>query len=229
MRFKDVFSIIGPSMIGPSSSHTAGAARIGRAARRIFGEQPEHVEIVFYGSFAETYSGHGTDLAIVAGLLDYGTDDIRIRDAMTFAESSGMSLSIEKGSKPSAHPNTVMLKLSSKGREADCIIGSSIGGGNIEISAINDFDVKFTMNYPTLLVFHDDRPGFVADLTAILSSGGVNIGCMDVDRKGRSGDALTVVESDEVVSQDLIERIRSLHDIHRVCQANLTDEEEVSE
>ncbi|NIK76937.1 L-serine dehydratase [Paenibacillus castaneae] len=225
MRFKDVFSIIGPSMIGPSSSHTAGAARIGRAARKIYGEFPEQVEIIFYGSFAETYSGHGSDLAIVAGLLDYNTDDIRIRDSVSIAETMGMSLSFQTSKKPSAHPNTVMLKLKGKGRQEDSVIGASIGGGNIEISAINDFDVKFTMNYPTLLVFHNDRPGIVADITAILGSGGVNIGCMDVDRKGRNGDALTVIETDEAVPLALIERIRGLQDIHRICEADLTDNE----
>ncbi|MCQ6563186.1 L-serine ammonia-lyase, iron-sulfur-dependent subunit beta [Paenibacillus mendelii] len=221
MRFKDVFSIIGPSMVGPSSSHTAGAVRIGRAARRIFGALPAQAEIKFYGSFAETYRGHGTDLAIAGGLLDYDTDDMRIRDSLTIADASGMTLAFKTGSNPAVHPNTAKLTLTGDGRE-DIITGSSIGGGNIELTGINGFDVKFTMNYPTLLVFHKDRPGMLADMTNILGDGGVNIGYMDVDRKGRSGDALTVIETDEAVPGALMERIRVLPDVQRVCLADLT-------
>ncbi|GIQ66738.1 L-serine dehydratase, iron-sulfur-dependent subunit beta [Paenibacillus cisolokensis] len=222
MRFKDVFSIIGPSMVGPSSSHTAGAVRIGRAARRIFGALPEQADITFYGSFAETYRGHGTDLAVAGGLLDYRTDDERIRDALAIAASSGMVLTFKSGHNPAVHPNTAKLSLRGGGRE-DVIVASSIGGGNIELTEVNGFDVKFTMNYPTLLVFHKDRPGMLSDITGIL--GGINIGYMDVDRKGRSGDALTVVETDEPVPAELVDRIRRLSDVSRVCMADLTAEE----
>ncbi|UVI30721.1 L-serine ammonia-lyase, iron-sulfur-dependent subunit beta [Paenibacillus spongiae] len=224
MRFKDVFSIIGPSMVGPSSSHTGGAVRIGRAARRIFGGLPARAEIMFYGSFAETYRGHGTDLAIAAGLLDYAADDMRIRDALAIADASGMKLAFKTGSNPAAHPNTARLTLRGDGRE-DIIVGSSIGGGNIELTAVNGFDVKFTMNYPTLLVFHGDRPGMLADMMNIVGGDGINIGYMDVDRKGRSGEALTVMETDEAVPGVLMERIRVLPDVRRVCLADLTAEE----
>ncbi|MFD0712045.1 L-serine ammonia-lyase, iron-sulfur-dependent subunit beta [Paenibacillus sp. GCM10027626] len=221
MRFKDVFSIIGPSMVGPSSSHTAGAVRIGRAARRIFGELPDQVEIKLYGSFADTYRGHGTDLALVGGLLDYETDDMRIRDALELADQAGMAVTFATGSNMSVHPNTAKLTLRRGSRE-DVVTGSSIGGGNIELMGVNGFDVKFTMNYPTLLVFHQDRPGMLADMTKILGSGGVNIGYMDVDRKGRSGDALTVIETDEPVSAELMAQIDRLPDVTRVCLADLT-------
>jgi len=220
MRFKDVFSIIGPSMVGPSSSHTAGAVRIGRAARRIFGELPEQVDIKLYGSFAETYQGHGTDLALVGGLLDYDTDDLRLRDALKLAEDSAMKITFSTAFHTSIHPNTAELTLM-KGNRKDVIAGSSIGGGNIEMLGVNGFDVKFTMNYPTLLIFHKDRPGMLADVTHILGDGDVNIGYMDVDRKGRSGDALTVVETDEPVALQLLERIRSLTDVTRVSSADL--------
>lgn len=225
MRFKDVFSIIGPSMVGPSSSHTAGAVRIGRAARRIFGAFPEQAEIVFYGSFAETYRGHGTDLAVVGGLMDFATDDMRIRNSIELAEAAGMNLTFKTAQNVAYHPNTVLLKLKEEDGREDIILGASIGGGNIEMLGINGFDVKFTMNYPVLLVFHKDTPGMVAHISRILDSGVVNIGYMDVDRKGRGGEALTVVETDEAVPQELIEHIRDLSNVHRVVFADLTTEE----
>ncbi|MBD2868722.1 L-serine ammonia-lyase, iron-sulfur-dependent subunit beta [Paenibacillus arenilitoris] len=221
MRFKDVFSIIGPSMVGPSSSHTAGALRIGRTARRLFGTQPEAAEIVLYGSFAETYMGHGTDLALAAGLLDFETDDMRIRDALRLAELSGMNVTFGKGKGPFAHPNTVRLTLSGGGRQ-DAIVGASIGGGNIEMTDVNGFDVKFTVRTPTLFVFHGDRPGIVAEVTGLLGREGVNIGYMDVDRKSRRGDALTVIETDEAVSAALQDTIRGMKDVTRVGLVDLT-------
>lgn len=224
MRFKDVFSIIGPSMVGPSSSHTAGAVRIGRAARRIFGTFPDQAEIVFYGSFAETYRGHGTDLAVVGGLLDFATDDMRIRHAMEFAQAASMELSFQTAQNAAFHPNTVEIKLTS-GDHTDRIAGASIGGGSVEMLRVNGFDVKFTMNYPVLLVFHDDTPGMVAHITRLLEAGGVNIAYMDVDRKGRGGDALTVVESDEAVPDELRRHIEELPSVHRVAIADLTAEE----
>lgn len=225
MRFKDVFSIIGPSMVGPSSSHTAGAVRIGRAARRIFGAFPEQAEIVFYGSFAETYRGHGTDLAVVGGLMDFATDDMRIRNAIDLAEAAGMSLTFKTAQNVAFHPNTVLMKLKDEDGREDVVVGASIGGGNVEILGVNGFDVKFTMNYPVLVVFHKDTPGMVAHITRILDGGGVNIGYMDVDRKGRGGEAITVVETDEAVPHDLMEHIRSLGNVHRVVFADLTSEE----
>ncbi|CAM3611031.1 L-serine ammonia-lyase, iron-sulfur-dependent subunit beta [Marinicrinis lubricantis] len=224
MRFKDVFSIIGPSMVGPSSSHTAGAVRIGRTARHIFGEQPTQAEIVFYGSFADTYRGHGTDLAVTAGLLDMDTDDLRIRDALQEAKAAGIEIVFQTGRKPTLHPNTAKITLRTDLRQ-DVVIGSSIGGGNIVIQSVNDFDVGFSVVYPTLLVFHDDRPGIVANITSLFSSEGLNIGYMDVDRKGRSGDALTVVETDEAIPTSLMDRLRSLPYVHRISLADLTSRE----
>lgn len=225
MRFKDVFSIIGPSMVGPSSSHTAGAVRIGRAARRIFGAFPEQAEIIFYGSFADTYRGHGTDLAVVGGLMDFPTDDMRIRDSIALAEEAGIRLTFKTGQNVAYHPNTVVLKLKDAEGRQDVIMGASIGGGNVEILGVNGFDVKFTMNYPVLLVFHKDTPGMVANISRILDGGVVNIGYMDVDRKGRGGEALTVVETDEPVPADLIGKIDSLPSVNRVVFADLTTEE----
>jgi L-serine dehydratase len=219
MRFKDVFSIIGPSMIGPSSSHTAGAARLGRVARSIFGCLPEFVEIVLYGSFADTYRGHGTDAAIVGGILDYSPDDPRIRDSLVSAHGAGIQIDFRTAVKPVVHPNTVTIILRVADRE-DRITGSSIGGGNIEITNVNEFDVRFTTMYPTLLIFHEDRTGMIADVTRVLCSSGVNIGYMDVDRKSRKGDALTVIETDGELPQSVIQSISELPNTHRICTVN---------
>ena len=141
MRFKDVFSIIGPGMIGPSSSHTAGAVRLGRVARELFGGQPEQANIVFYGSLAATYSGHGTDLAVTAGLLQFDTDDERIPDSLNVAEESGMKVVFQTSKGPAIHPNTLTITLRS-GRRRCQMTGCSIGGGNIEVVQGNGFDHK---------------------------------------------------------------------------------------
>lgn len=227
MRFKDVFSIIGPSMVGPSSSHTAGAVRLGRTARQLLGEQPEQAEIIFYGSFADTYRGHGTDLAIVAGLLNFDTDDMRIRTSIAISEAAGMAITFRTAQQPGIHPNTATMIIKRGDREVT-VTGCSIGGGNIEIISINRFDVKFTASYPTLLIFHDDRPGIIAEMTEVLRMAEANIGFMEVDRKSRNGAALTVIESDERLAKEHREKIMSIPNVHQVCMIDLTAEEGIS-
>ncbi|WP_020617479.1 L-serine ammonia-lyase, iron-sulfur-dependent subunit beta [Paenibacillus daejeonensis] len=224
MRFRDVFSIIGPSMIGPSSSHTAGAARLGRTARAIVGETPEQAEIELFGSFADTYEGHGTDLALVAGLLGYIPSDTRIRDSLSIAEQEGMAVTFKTGHKPVAHPNTVRMRLRNGGRE-HVVTGCSIGGGNIEITGVNGFDVKFTAGYPTILVFHGDRPGMLADMTDLYRDAGLNIGYMEVDRKSRSGDVLTVIESDGMLPDGSVQLLSRLVGVQRVSRIDPSEVE----
>ncbi|QJD82699.1 L-serine ammonia-lyase, iron-sulfur-dependent subunit beta [Cohnella herbarum] len=224
MRFKDVFSIIGPSMIGPSSSHTAGAVRLGRIARQIVGGLPEEADIYFYGSFADTYRGHGTDLAIAAGLLDCDTDDQRIREALRLASEAGINIRFHKEQAMGVHPNTAKMVLKRDDRTVT-VTGCSIGGGNVEILNVNHFEVKFTAVYPTLLIFHADRPGMIAEMTEIVKDGKMNIGYMEVDRKSRNGDVLTVIESDEAIPGPVIERIESLSNVQRVCVIDLTNRE----
>ncbi len=222
MRFKDVFSIIGPSMIGPSSSHTAGSVRIGRTARQLFGKMPLSTEITFYGSFTETYQGHGTDLAIIGGLLDYDTDDLRLPDSIRRAEDLGMNISFKKGKGQSWHPNTAKIVLNKKDNEF-LLIASSIGGGNIEISNINHFDVRFSSIYPTLVIVHEDRTGMVADVADILRKENINIGHMDVDRKGRNKDAMTVIEVDSPITNEIIFKIKALPSTHAVNKVDLSE------
>ncbi|MNN27518.1 L-serine dehydratase, beta chain [compost metagenome] len=220
MRFKDVFSIIGPAMVGPSSSHTAGAVRIGRSARQLLGAVPSRAEILFYGSFAATYQGHGTDTAIVGGLLDYATDDPRIPDSLQLAAQSGVTVSFAEGKGLYSHPNTAELWLTSEATgQSLTMTGTSIGGGSIEIVKVNGFTVRFSGVYPTLIISHSDVPGMIADMTQLFKSHGMNIGFMSVDRKSRSGEAVTVLELDAAVSPVLIKalkRISAVHDIRMV-------------
>lgn len=213
-------------MIGPSSSHTAGAIRLGRVARQLFGEVPQKAVISLYGSFAETYEGHGTDLALVGGLLDYETDDPRIPQSLQYAEEAGLEVVFAPAKKPAFHPNTASLLLSSAGSEIS-VTGASIGGGNIEIINVDRFDVKFTGLYPTLVISHEDRPGIIADITAILRTGMINIGYMDVDRKARKGEAMTVIEIDSRMEPAFIDEIRKVNSIYTVRLVDLTERKEL--
>ncbi|MEK8130136.1 L-serine ammonia-lyase, iron-sulfur-dependent subunit beta [Paenibacillus filicis] len=224
MRFKDVFSIIGPVMIGPSSSHTAAAVRIGLVGRKLLGCQPANAEIIFYGSFADTYRGHGTDLAIVGGLLGFATDDLRIPGALAEAERCGLRLSIRTGAGRIAHPNTVDLQLSAGARSAS-LRGISIGGGNIEIQEVDGHDVTFSGEYPTLLIYHEDYPGVLADITRMFKEAEMNIGYMDVDRTSRTGRAMTVIEADQLFGADIMSRIAEVPHVKRVVAIDLKEAE----
>ncbi|MDU4695349.1 MAG: L-serine ammonia-lyase, iron-sulfur-dependent subunit beta [Paenibacillus sp.] len=222
MRFKNVFSIIGPAMIGPSSSHTAGAVRIGRFARQLLGSAPTEAAISFYGSFAETYSGHGTDLAIVGGILDYRTDDERIRHSLQDAAEQGIRVVFSTGVLPGTHPNTVKITLTSQDGRHTEVMGASIGGGTIVIRSIDGFEVKSSGELPTLVISHADRQGVLAGITAMFSRENVNIGYIITDRKGRTAEALTVVEADSSVPPELMEAIGSLEHVSRVAYIDLT-------
>ncbi|REE92841.1 L-serine dehydratase [Paenibacillus taihuensis] len=224
MRFKDVFSIIGPSMVGPSSSHTAGAVRIGLVAHQLLGAVPKRAEILFYGSFAATYQGHGTDIAIVSGLLGFATDDIRIPNALSVAGEQGMDVIFGQGKGLFSHPNTVKLLLETSEPEARklSLVGTSIGGGNIEIVSVNEFRVKITGDYPTLVILHEDRTGIIADVTSMLKSERVNIGYMSVDRKGRSGQALTVLELDDMLPDSLIPALQTIDHVQHISKIDLS-------
>lgn len=227
MRFKDVFSIIGPAMIGPSSSHTAGAARLGRIARQLLAEPPVRADITFYGSFADTYRGHGTDLAVVGGLLGYDTDDDRITEAFARAKDEGLEIAIGKGSMAAIHPNTVTIRLSGTSGMVE-MTGCSIGGGNVAVAAVNGFSVSFSGASPTLVIQHTDRPGTVAAIATALEHGGINIATMTVDRKGRNGEAMSVLETDQPAGGDVLARLRewpAVLDIRIVFLAGETPKE----
>jgi L-serine dehydratase len=202
MKYRTVFDIIGPIMIGPSSSHTAGAARIGRAARALFGRKPKKVTITFYGSFAKTYRGHGTDIAIVGGVLDFDTFDKRIVDSLKIARDQGIEVVFRESEEVPDHPNTARILLEG-GNGSTEVVGISIGGGKMEITELNGFSLNLSGNAPTLLVLHHDRYGAIATVAGILARHQINIGYMQVSRKEKGSLALMTIETDQSVSEEV--------------------------
>lgn len=213
-QYKSVFDIIGPVMIGPSSSHTAGAARIGKVVRRIFGQQPEQVDIYLYESFAKTYRGHGTDIALVGGLLDMEPDDERLADSLKIAYEAGMEVCFVPKNEKADHPNSVKLIVKGNGRTLSCT-GISIGGGAIQISELNGFKINLDLSTPTYLTVHQDKPGVVANVTRILSEQGINISTMTVTRESKGEHAIMIIEVDERV-EGLTEVLKEVTDVHEV-------------
>ena len=217
MKYKSVFDIIGPIMIGPSSSHTAGAARIGRVARSLFGRKPKYATISFYGSFAKTYRGHGTDVAIVGGILDYDTFDTRIVDALTIAKQEGIKVKMTAEDAITDHPNTARVII---GDETDRIevVGISIGGGKIEITELNGFELRLSGNHPALLIVHNDKYGAIAGVANILAKHEINIGHMEVSRKEKGKEALMVIEIDQNADDIIIDELSSLPIVQQVVK-----------
>ncbi|MBM7644318.1 L-serine dehydratase [Scopulibacillus daqui] len=206
MKYRSVFDIIGPVMIGPSSSHTAGAARIGRVARRLFGHMPKKVTIHLYGSFAKTYKGHGTDIALVGGLLDFDTFDERIVNALSLAEEAGMEVKFIEDDAAADHPNTARLLLEDGDNKLE-VVGVSVGGGKIEITELNGFDISLSGSQPALLVVHHDRYGAVAAVASILAKHEINISYMEVSRKVKGDIALMIIETDQEVADEIAKEI----------------------
>ncbi len=191
-----VFDMIGPVMIGPSSSHTAGVVRIGRVARKFLGAAPIHADITFYNSFARTYEGHGSDRAIIAGLLDYKTDDTRIKTAFEEAEAAGFEYKFKSiGNASTMHPNTVKVKVSSQDKSVE-VIGESRGGGVIKIVGLEGFNVGFNANLSTLMLLAEDKKGAIAFIATVLANDDCNIASMSVNRKGKNDLACHVIEID---------------------------------
>lgn len=205
-RTVSIFDVIGPIMVGPSSSHTAGAVRLGRMGRAILGRQPEHVLIELHGSFAQTGQGHGTDKAIIAGLLAMAPADERL--PFSFAHAQGAGLRFEFGTidlGDDVHPNTVRMTLTA-GDETVRVTGASLGGGQMEINQIEDYAVRFTGDYETLLIMAEDRPGTVNTITGWLLQHGINVAFLRVERQKRGGDAIMIVETDEAPPTDALIR-----------------------
>ncbi len=202
--------MIGPVMIGPSSSHTAGVVRIGRVARKILGAQPEFVDIVFYNSFARTYEGHGSDRAIIAGVLDFKTDDTRIKTAFDHAKEAGLKFSFKSmGNASTMHPNTVRVNLGTKDRQVE-IVGESRGGGIIKITEIDGFSSNFSANLHTLIIMADDRPGAIAFVANVLANDECNIATMSVNRKGKRDIAFHVIEMDSPMKEITLTYLENL-------------------
>ncbi len=213
----NIIDIIGPVMIGPSSSHTAGAVRLGLLAAGILGSAPVEAEIYLHGSFAETHKGHGTDMALLAGLMGWLPDDARIPEADKYAKEAGLKYSFDKIDLGSlTHPNTAMFKLVAADGSKCEIIGASVGGGQVLVNSIDGFPVELTGKLPAILTVHEDRKGIIALVTSTLANAGVNVATMRVFRSNKGGLASMVIECDEDVPQGIINLIAALQQIHSV-------------
>ena len=220
----DIFDIIGPVMVGPSSSHTAGAVRIGYIARKLMGEPIEKAEILLGGSFLTTGKGHGTDKSIVAGLLGMLPDDIQIPDSFEMAKEKGIEVTFGKLDLKDAHPNTVQLCLTGESGVNLEIVASSLGGGRIKVNQIDGITANFCGDYPTLVVRNQDTPGCVAKITSLLSFCGVNIATMQLYRNNRGGDAVSIIECDQEIDLNSINWLRQQKDIIKVTYLSLADD-----
>ena len=222
----DIFDILGPVMVGPSSSHTAGAARIGNMGRTLLGEEVARADIGLHGSFAETGFGHGTDRALLAGLLGMKPDDLRIPNAYEEANRAGMAYSFRTVELRDAHPNTALLELTGKSGKKLTLQASSIGGGAIVVNKIDGIDVNFTGDFNTLIVRNQDESGSVAAITSILSQVHINVANMSVNRHRRGGDALMVIETDQHIKPRQVEFLSELPGILSVTYYDKEDDED---
>lgn len=206
----NVFDIIGPVMIGPSSSHTAGAARLGKAAALLLGSPAADAHILLHGSFAKTYQGHGTDYALVGGILKMEPWDPGIRTSLTTAHELGLSLHIKTAVLDHAHPNTVRITLTGTDGGQVSLQGASVGGGNILITEINGMEVQLNGQNTTLIIFHQDLPGVIASVTAFVAQQQANICKFCLNRKEKRGQAIMAIEVDAGFDPDLVEQIKSM-------------------
>ena len=220
-----IFDIMGPIMIGPSSSHTAGAARIGLITRKLLGSRPARAELLLHGSFAATGHGHGTDKALVAGLLGMRPDDPDLPRSFALAEAAGMEIVVGSVALRGAHPNTALLRVEDENGAQLEVNASSLGGGRVRVNAIDGSEASFTGEKPTLIIRNEDKPGAVAEVSAILSRKHVNIATMQLYRNARGGLAVMVLESDQDIWQESIDELRACPGIVRVTYLNMNDGE----
>ena len=213
----NLFDILGPVMVGPSSSHTAGAVRIGRIARRLLGEgTPRRAVITLSGSFAATDRGHGTDRALVAGLLGMQPDDERIARSFFVAADKGMDFRFENANLRGEHPNTARLSLTGRSGRQMSLVASSLGGGRITVVELDGLRVRFSGDLPTLIVQNRDQPGHVSDVASMLASNGVNIATLQLYRDHPGGNAVMVIEIDKAVPQAGIDWLKRVEGINGV-------------
>jgi len=203
---------MGPVMVGPSSSHTAGTARLGRVAREILDEDPLTVHFYLHPPLAATYRGHGSDFALVGGSIGLNVDDPLIPEAIRIAEQKGVTIEFSEEDLGDVHPNTVRIEIKGKTREAE-IVGSSIGGGVIEVFKLNGFQTRFKGDSPTLLLFYRDRPGMISEVTKTIAEEGINIASLYCSRKQRGKDAFMQIDVDSPISEEGLQRIRETPDV----------------
>jgi L-serine dehydratase len=207
VKYNSAFEIIGPVMVGPSSSHTAGAVRIGLLARQVLAERPRQVRFDLMGSFAATYRGHGTDVALLAGVLGLATDHPDVSRAEALAVDAGLEYQFAEANLGSFHPNTVAVTLHGETRSVH-MIASSLGGGKVEVQELDGLPVKFTGERPTLILYHVDQRGFLARVSRILDERGYNIARLSLERWRKGGEAITVCEVDEPLPDTMVDDLR---------------------
>jgi L-serine dehydratase len=211
VKFRSVFDIIGPVMLGPSSSHTAGAVRIGQIARKLFGQEPDRLTIHFYGSFAKTYKGHATDVAVVGGLLNMEVADEALPNSIHIAQERGISVRFIAEEEIPDHPNTVKI-LMEKGSDSLEATGISVGGGAVQITEYAGFPIRLSGDFPTLLILHHDAYGAISQVSQLLEKHEINIAHMEVSRLAKGEVALMLIETDEMISPSILQDIgRSKH------------------
>ena len=218
----NVFDIVGPVMIGPSSSHTAGAARIGKTAALLLGTPIASADILFSGSFAKTYKGHGTDKAIVGGILKMDPWDPGIRTSLLMAEKLGIRITLRTGIIENSHPNTALVTLTDIHNNTMSVQGSSVGGGNIVITKINGMEVYFTGQNTTLIVMHQDVPGTIAHVTGLVAAHQANICNFRLNRKEKGGLAIMTIEMDSSFDESLISQIQALPYVYNTIVLKLS-------
>ncbi len=220
----NIFDIIGPIMVGPSSSHTAGAVKIGYVARKLLAEPVAEAQILLYGSFLATGKGHGTQLAIVAGLLGMEPDDDRIPYSLRLAEEQNMKVLFGEAKLKEAHPNSVQLNLTgTSGRQLE-VVGESLGGSLINIAKIDGLSANFSGEHPTLIVHNLDQPGHVAEVTSMLSHKSVNIASMQLYRASRGGEAVMVIECDQEIPRESVSWLSHLEGVNKVTYYSLQND-----
>ena len=209
MSFISVFDVLGPIMIGPSSSHTAGTAQIAFLAQKMIGDTVKKAAFTLYGSFARTYQGHGTDRALLGGIMGFSTDDTRICDSFRIAQERGLeySFKIDRGD-TDIYPDTVDIHMISAGGREMTVRGESLGGGKVRIVRIDQVEVDFTGEYSAVIVIHQDKPGVAADITKCLSDSNVNIAFIRLFREAKGHTAYTIVESDNQLPVGIAAEIR---------------------
>lgn len=211
-RKVSILDVMGPVMVGPSSSHTAGTARLGRVARELLNEEPVDVHFFLHPPLAATYRGHGSDFALVGGSIGLNVDDPRIPEAIRIAEQMDVNITFSEEDLGEVHPNTVRIEIKGPNREAE-IMGSSIGGGVIEVFQLNGFQTRFKGDSPTLLLFYRDRPGMISEVTKVIAEEGINIASLYCSRKQRGKDAFMQIDVDSPISEAALKRICSLEDV----------------
>ena len=218
-----IFDVMGPVMVGPSSSHTAGAVRIGLTARRLLASEPVKADILLHGSFAATGAGHGTDRAIVAGLLGMSPDDPDIPRSLQLAKERGMAVHIHTGELRNAHPNTALVTVTNAMDRTVELSASSLGGGRIRINAIDGMEASFSGEYPTLIIRNQDRPGMLWEITRVLYEQRTNIATLQLYRDRKGGLAVTVIECDDPLTPALRQELAGLDGVVRYTYLNMTE------